>query len=213
MQFQRRFFAFIRLVLSIAFEILIPPNPFHIKLEKREALLLQQDVVNYKAFSMSFRFLLWNYTSAGKRVKDRQPLQRDLASHRSWSWNCRVKLNYMGSWKCPAVNPAFNRDLTIRQRRRRRGTFLLPVAYCAWVDFWDGGFPARADVNKPCLTLHENVGLLYLTRTDRGKGMKVKNETLRLNLTKISFVIRFWMKSKRTERGVKHENLVYQLSW
>ena len=24
-----------------------------------------------------------------------------------------------------------NRDLTIRQRRRRRGTFLLPVTYCA----------------------------------------------------------------------------------
>ena len=24
-----------------------------------------------------------------------------------------------------------NRDLTIRQRRQRRGTFLLPVTYCA----------------------------------------------------------------------------------
>ena len=24
-------------------------------------------------------------------------------------------------------------------RRRQRGTFLLPVGYCAWADFWDGG--------------------------------------------------------------------------
>ena len=38
------------------------------------------------------------------------------------------------------------RDLTIRQRRRRRGTFLFPVTCCAWVDFWDGGVPSRADV-------------------------------------------------------------------
>lgn len=38
--FSAEIFALIRLVLSIAFEILIPHNPIHIKLEKGDALLL-----------------------------------------------------------------------------------------------------------------------------------------------------------------------------
>ena len=82
----------------------------------------------------------------------------------------------------PPPTPLDIRDLTIRQRRQRRGTFLLPVTYCAWEDFWDGGVPSRVDVLKPCLTLCENVEI----KTQLWQMNQGKNETLRLNLKNTS---------------------------